>query len=68
MVDALNRLAAKDYVPVLVLAADGKSLELLSAKALPQGSYQDAYFSLTERGRLVHRNWDPALEENDPTA
>lgn len=68
LVEALRRLSAKDYVQVLVLAPDGKSLEPLPAKALPPGNYQDAYFSLTERGRLVHRNWDPALEESDPTA
>jgi len=61
VVEALSRLAAKDYVQVLVLASDGKSLESLSSTALPPGSYQDAYFALTARGRLVHRNWDPEL-------
>lgn len=68
LVEALSRLADKDYVQVLVLAPDGKSLESLSPTALPPGSYQDAYFALTARGRLVHRNWDPRLGGNDAPA
>jgi hypothetical protein len=68
LIEALSRLVAKDYVQVLVLAPDGKNLEALSTKALPPGSYQEAFFALTERGRIVHRNWDPRVEENDSTA
>lgn len=65
LVEALSRLVAKNYVQVLVLASDSKSLESLSSTALPPGSYQDAYFALTDRGRLVHRNWDPDLGGGD---
>lgn len=68
LVEALSRLVAKNNVQVLVLAPDGKSLESLSSTALPPGSYQDAYFSLTDRGRLVHRNWDPELGGDDGPA
>lgn len=64
LIEAISRLVAKNYVQVLVLAPDGKRLEARSATALPSGNYQDVYFALTDRGRLVHRNWDPGLEGN----
>lgn len=65
LIAALSRLVTKDYVQVLLLAPDGKSLESFSSTALPPGSYQDVYFALTDRGRLVHRNWDPELGGDD---
>ncbi len=68
VVEAISRLVAKDYVQVLVLSADGTSLDALPAKALPPGDYGAAYFALTEHGRLVHRNWDPGVEADEPIA
>ena len=64
LVTALSRLVTKGYVQVFALAADGKSLEPLAPTVLPPGTYQDTYFGMTDRGRLIHRNWDPNVEGN----
>lgn len=61
IVEALSRLVKKGFVGVLVLADDGKSLVDLDPRALPPNDYTDVYLSLTERGRLVHTNWDPTV-------
>lgn len=65
LVEALSRLVTRDCVTVLVLNSDGTSLQSLPAMALPPESYNDAYFSMTERGRLLHRSWDPDLGASD---
>jgi hypothetical protein len=61
IVEAVSRLIKRDLVRVLVYGSDGKSLTELSPEVLPPGDYGDVYFSLTERGRLVHSSWDPAV-------
>jgi hypothetical protein len=61
VVEVLTRLVAKDLVQVLILAADEKSLEALPRSTLPPGRYDDVYFTLTEKGRLVHQNWEPSV-------
>jgi len=63
IVQALTRLTRADLVRTLVLAGDGKSLQELPARALPPESYDSAYFCLTERGRMKHTSWDPALPD-----
>jgi hypothetical protein len=63
VVEALSRLVQKEWVRVLVHASDGKSLSELSVGTLPPGDYDDVYYSLTERGRLVHSNWNPSEVE-----
>ena len=59
IVEALSRLVAKNLVQVLTLADDGCSLQSLPAATPPPSVYDEVYFALTERGRLVHRNWEP---------
>ncbi len=61
IVEALSRLIKRELVCVLVYARDGTSLTHLAAGALPLGDYEHAYFSLTERGRLMHTNWHPPV-------
>ena len=58
VVEALSRLIRKELVEVLIAASDGKSLMPLGRGLLPPGSYDDVYFSMTDRGRLVHTNWE----------
>ncbi len=60
IVEALSRLIKRELVCVLVHARDGKSLTSLAPGTLPPGDYEHVYFSLTERGRLVHTNWHPS--------
>ncbi len=61
IVEALTRLIRKAFVRVLVLADDGKSLTDLDPGTLPPNDYAEVYFSLTERGRMVHADWDPMV-------
>lgn len=65
VVSALMRLVRAGLV--LAYAADGDKHELapLDERVLPQ-SLSEAYFGLTDRGRLVHANWD-APEGPAPT-
>jgi hypothetical protein len=65
VVATLTRLIAKNYVDVLVLASDGKSLESLPSKSLPPSSYEEVYFAITDRGRTIHRNWDAPSGDTD---
>lgn len=62
LVNALSRLTAKNYVQVLVLTEDGRNLEPLAPTTLPPGSFEDVYFAMTDRGRTVHRTWEPSVE------
>jgi hypothetical protein len=61
VVEALMRLIRKDLVQVLILAAAKKALEALPLRTLPPGRYDDVYFMLTGKGRLVHKNWEPTV-------
>lgn len=61
IVQALSRLIRADLVRVALLTADGKSLEDISAGQLPPTNYDDAWFSMTQRGRLRHSNWHPEV-------
>lgn len=60
VVAALSRLIKRDLVEVLTLTEDGKSLRELGSGILPPNTYDDVYFSMTAKGRLVHRSWDLA--------
>jgi len=61
VVQTLTRLIRDDLARVAVLTADGTALEDLRANQLPPGSYDDAWFAMTPRGRLLHSNWDPEI-------
>jgi hypothetical protein len=61
IVEALSRLIRDDLVRVYVFSEDGKTLEEGSPRALPPGSYDDVYFGLTARGRVVHQSWEPEI-------
>jgi hypothetical protein len=65
VVAALSRLVMRDCVTALILNPDGKSLQKLPARTPPPGGYDEAYFSMTERGRLLHRSWEPGLGDGD---
>lgn len=60
VVEALSRLIRDDLARVSVLAADGRGLVELPPKALPPANYDDAWFGITPRGRIVHGTWSPS--------
>ena len=62
IVEALSRMIRDDMVRVYVFAAGNKVLEEAPPRSLPPASYDDVYFGLTPRGRLVHQNWEPDIE------
>jgi len=59
VVQALSRLIRDDLVRALVLNESGKELEPIGQKMLPARGFDDAYFELTRRGRMIHHNWEP---------
>lgn len=59
VVSAMSRLIRGDFVRVLALDEDSKNFRELGRRVLPSGSYSDVYYAMTERGRLLHSNWDP---------
>lgn len=61
VVQALSRLIRADSVRVAVLTPDGKSLAEVQPRQIPPASYDDAWFSMTARGRLLHSNWNPGV-------
>lgn len=65
VVEALSRLIMRDFVTALILHSDGRSLQKLPAMTLPPLSYDEAYFSMTDRGRLLHSSWEPDLGDGD---
>lgn len=62
VVQALSRLIREGLVRVAVLTTDGEWLEELLERELPPVDYGDVWFSITPRGRLVHTNWHPEVE------
>jgi hypothetical protein len=57
---ALKRLTRDELVSVLRYSADGATI----TNAPPTDSFaweevDDLYFAMSERGRMVHRAWDP---------
>ena len=58
IVEALCRLVSDDLVLTYV-TPEKPGLVALAPRALPPGDFDDAWFGLTEKGRLVHANWEP---------
>jgi hypothetical protein len=65
VVQTLARLIRADQVRVSILAPDGKWLQELAPTVLPPGTFDDAWFALTPRGRMVHTNWNPTGMEEE---
>lgn len=61
IVQSLSRLIRADLIRVALLTPNGTTLEDISVGQLPPASYDDAWFSMTQRGRLRHSNWDPEV-------
>jgi hypothetical protein len=59
VVTSLLRLIKECHVRTLALASSGKGLEELPERLAPSGSFDDYWFSLTSRGRLLHSGWVP---------
>ncbi len=59
VIEALSCLVSDDSVRVFVPDRAGTALVELPAKALPPATFDNAWFGLTSRGRLVRTNWDP---------
>jgi hypothetical protein len=59
VVQALARLVQGDLVRVYVPDAATRGLVTCPPRALPPGDFDEAWYGITERGRLVHANWEP---------
>ncbi len=59
IVSALSRLIRRDFVQVFARDQEAKSIEKIARRTMPPANYDDVYFGMTERGRIVHSNWGP---------
>jgi hypothetical protein len=59
VVAGLSRLIRQEFVQVFVRDEAAKTIQQSARRALPPSNYDDVYFGMTERGRIVHSNWDP---------
>lgn len=59
IVQSLARLIKDGAVRVSALTSDARWLEELEPGALPPGRFDDVWFTMTPRGRLLHNNWHP---------
>jgi len=59
IVTALSRLIRKDFVRVIAVDSTSNTAHKFGQRVLPLGSYDNVYFEMTERGRVVHSNWNP---------
>jgi len=59
IIETLCRLVADDLVRVYETKEE-PGLVPLPSRTLPPANFDAAWFGLTERGRLVHTNWEPA--------
>jgi hypothetical protein len=66
VVAALSRLIHQDFVQVFALDGEGKMIQEIGRRIMPAGTYADAYFGITQRGRLVHSNWDDPESPGTP--
>src|SRR5881394_2177371 len=64
IVQALLRLVHDDLVRVYLPDAAGTGLLEQASRTAPPSDFSDAWFGLTERGRLVHTNWEPTDTTN----
>jgi hypothetical protein len=59
VVEALSRMIREDLVGVYALNQENV-LEALQGRQLPPADFASFWFGITERGRLVHSNWEPS--------
>ncbi len=59
IVQALGRLVEGDLVRVYVLDSATRGLVTCPPRTLPPGDFDDVWYGITERGRVVHTNWEP---------
>jgi hypothetical protein len=59
VVTSLARMIKEDYVRAAILTPDAKWLEELVPRSLPPGDFEEAWFAIRPRGRMIHANWDP---------
>ena len=61
VVQALMRLVSNDLVRVFVPDATTRGLVERPPRSLPPEDFDNAWYGITERGRVVHATWDPPL-------
>ena len=61
VVTALTRLVRDELVRALELRKNDGNLTELPLGFIPAFSYDDLYFAVTPRGRMVHDGWNPTL-------
>jgi hypothetical protein len=61
----LARLIGEDLVEACVPDGTEPGLRDAGPRVLPDGSWDEVWFRMTPRGRIVHSTWDPVLPDSD---
>ena len=62
---SLMRSIRRGHIEALVYSEDGAHLEEAGEKVLPNGDFDEHWFKLTARGRMLLSAWTPSVEPND---
>jgi hypothetical protein len=62
VVASLLRLIRDRSVEALTYTSSGKELADMGEGVIPQGNFDDYWFRLTPRGRMLHDAWEPPPE------
>ena len=63
IVGSLLRMMRDGHVRAYVLSEDGRGLEPLPLRAAPARSFDDAWFGMTEHGKIRHATWQPKIDD-----
>lgn len=62
VVSSLLRLLREQSISACSYSPSGKDLEELPPGVIPDGNFDDHWFGLTPRGKMLHSVWDPPPE------
>lgn len=63
VISSLLRLLRERSISAFCYSLSGKDLEELPPGVVPDGNFDDHWFGLTVRGRMLHSAWDPPPPE-----
>jgi hypothetical protein len=62
IVSSLLRLLREESISAYCYSSSGKDLEELPPGVIADGNFDDHWFGLTARGKMLHSAWDPPPE------
>jgi len=64
---SITRLVRDKLIEVVVANADENTMSPIGEGVQPEGNLDDYWFQMTGRGRIVHNDWVPPAERENPS-